>query len=245
MFCNVKDLRGYAIRATDGVLGTVDDFYFDDQDWGIRYLVVDTGRRRSGRKVLISASAIGPPDRTKQELPVSLTKTQVKHSPGIDTRRPVSRYVTEHCGPYRYPNYWSGAGLWGMGAYPGDLTTAGRIEEELRASQTRATRTSDDRHLRSSNAVTGYRVESTDGGIGHVEDLRVDDYTWAIRYLLVKTSNWWGGRRVLVAPECIEDVNWSKTTVSVDLTRKAIKDAPSYNAVRQLGHERSSTCSSG
>ena len=91
MMCNVKDLRGYAIRATDGVFGTVDDFYFDDQDWGIRYLVVDTGRRRSGRKVLISAGAIGSPDRTKQELPVSLTKTQVKHSPDIDTRRPVSR----------------------------------------------------------------------------------------------------------------------------------------------------------
>jgi sporulation protein YlmC with PRC-barrel domain len=243
MLRSVKDLRGYAVRATDGVIGTVDDFYFDDQDWGIRYLVVDTGRRRSGRKVLISASAICPPDRSTQELPVSLTKTQVKHSPDIDTRRPVSRHETEYFGPYGYPNHWSGAGLWGMGAYPGDLTTAGRIEEELRASRTRATRTSDDRHLRSSNAVTGYRVEATDGGIGHVEDLRVDDYTWAIRYLLVKTSNWWGGRRVLLAPECVGDVNWSKATVSVDLTRQAIKDAPSYDAARQLGHERNSTCS--
>lgn len=36
MMRNVKDLRGYAIRATDGVLGTVDDFYFDDEDWGDR-----------------------------------------------------------------------------------------------------------------------------------------------------------------------------------------------------------------
>jgi sporulation protein YlmC with PRC-barrel domain len=245
MICNVKDLRGYAIRTTDGVLGTVDDFYFDDRDWGIRYLVVDTGRRRSGRKVLISASAIGSLDRTTQELSVSLTKTQVKDSPDIDTRRPVSRYETEDFGDYGYPSYGNGAGLWGMGAYPGGLTTAGRIEEELRASRTRAARTSDDRHLRSSNAVTGYRVEATDGGIGHVEDLRVDDYTWAIRYLLVKTSNWWGGRRVLVATQRIEDVNWSKTTVSVDLTRQAIKDAPSCDAARQLGHERSSTCSSG
>ena len=245
MICNVKDLRGYAIRATDGVLGTVDDFYFDDRDWGIRYLVVDIGRRRSGRKVLISVSAIRSPDRTTQELPISLTTTQVKHSPDIDTRRPVSRHEIEYFGPYGYPYYWSDAGLWGMGAYPGGLTTAGRIEEELRASRTRAARTSDDRHLRSSNAVTGYRVEATDGGIGHVEDLRVDDYTWAIRYLLVKTSNLWGGRRVLVPPQWIEDVNWSKTTVSVDLTRQAIKDIPSYDSARQLGRERSSTCSSG
>ena len=59
MMRNVKDLRGYRIRATDGLIGTVDDFYFDDQDWGIRYLVVDTGCWLSGRKVLISPAAIG------------------------------------------------------------------------------------------------------------------------------------------------------------------------------------------
>ena len=245
MLRNVKDLRGYTIRATDGFIGAVDDFYFDDQDWGIRYLVIDTGRWPSDRKVLISFSAIGSPDQMTQELPVSLTKTQVEHSPRSDTRKPVSRHETEHFGPYGYPYYWSGAGLWGMGAYPGGLTTANRIEEELRANRTRATRTSDDYHLRSSNAVTGYRVEATDGNIGHVEDLLVDDYTWAIRYLLVKTSNWWGGRRVLVAPQSIEDVNWSKSTVSVDLTRQAIKNTISYDSARQLGRERSSTCSSG
>ena len=39
MLRNVKDLRGYAIRATDGVIGSVEDFYFDDEDWGVRYLV--------------------------------------------------------------------------------------------------------------------------------------------------------------------------------------------------------------
>ena len=59
MLRNVKDLRGYAIRATDGVIGKVDDFYFDDEDWGVRYLVVDTGNWLSGRKVLISPIAIG------------------------------------------------------------------------------------------------------------------------------------------------------------------------------------------
>ena len=56
MLRNVKDLRGYAIRGTDGVIGKVDDFYFDDEDWFIRYLVVNTGSWLSGRKVLISPS---------------------------------------------------------------------------------------------------------------------------------------------------------------------------------------------
>ena len=91
MMRNVNDLRGYAIRATDGVIGTVVDFYFDDQDWGIRYLVVDTGNWLSGRKVLISPLALGLPDWMIRELPVSLTKSQVKRSPDIDTKKPVSR----------------------------------------------------------------------------------------------------------------------------------------------------------
>ena len=103
MLRNVKDLRGYAIRATDGVIGRVDDFYFDDEGWAIRYLVVDTGSWLSGRKVLISPIAVGSPDWTTQVLPVSLTRTQVEHSPDIDTRRPVSRqHEAEYFGYYGY-----------------------------------------------------------------------------------------------------------------------------------------------
>ena len=239
MMRNVKDLRGYAIRATDGVIGTVDDFYFDDEEWNIRYLVVDTGKWLSGRKVLISPSAIGSPDWMLQELPVALTKSQVTGSPDIDTRRPVSRqHEAEYSRYYGYPYYWGGAGFWGMGAYPGSLTAEDAINEELRAAATHSPRTADDCHLRSSNAVIGDQVHATDGDIGHVEDLLVDDQTWAIRYLIVNTHGWWSGRRVLVAPRWIDDVSWSMATVSVDLTRDAIKGAPPYDSEAQLDRQR-------
>jgi PRC-barrel domain len=91
MLRDVKDLRGYAIRATDGVIGHVDDFYFDDEAWTIRYLVVETDRWLPGRQVLISPISIGHPDWSAQLLPVSLTKAQVKESPDIDTRKPVKK----------------------------------------------------------------------------------------------------------------------------------------------------------
>jgi hypothetical protein len=239
MMRNLKDLRGYRIRATNGVIGTVDDFYFDDQDWGIRYLVVDTGKWLSGRKVLISPAAIGTPDWMIQELPVSLTKTQVKRSPDIDTRKPVSRqHEAEYARYYGYPYYWGGAGLWGMGAYPGGLTAGDTINEQLRTATAHPPRTPDDCHLRSSNAVIGYQVRATDGDIGHLDDLLVDDQTWAIRYLIVDTHRWWSGRRVLVAPRWIDDVSWSAATVSVDLTRHAIKGAPPYESEKQLDRQR-------
>jgi hypothetical protein len=173
-----------------------------------------------------------------RRLPVALTRAQVEHSPDIDTRKPVSRqHEAEYLRYYGYPYYWGGAGLWGMGAYPGGLTTEGRIEEELQAHRAHTTGTPDDCHLRSSNAVIGQRVEATDGDIGHVADLLVDDYTWAITHLIVATSNWWGSRRVLIAPQLIKNVSWPEAKVSVDLTRQAVKDARPYDPAEQLEHQ--------
>ena len=111
MLRSMKDLEDYAIRATDGTIGHVKDFHFDDKAWGIRYLVLDTGTWLSSRKVLISPIAIGHPDWAGKILPVSITKEQVKNSPDIDTDKPVSRHnEIRYRGYYGYPFYWGGPG---------------------------------------------------------------------------------------------------------------------------------------
>jgi uncharacterized protein YrrD len=239
MLRNVKDLRGYRIRATDGVIGHVDDFYFDDEAWAIRYLVVETGRWLPDRQVLISPISIGHPDWSAQLLPVSLTKAQVKGSPDIDTKRPVSRQreATYH-GYFGYPYNWGGAGLWGMGAYPGSLTAEDAIEAELKARRSATIQPSDDCHLRSCKDLVGHHIAASDGEIGHVQDVLVDDHTWAIRYLIVNTSNWWGEHQALIAPQWIESVSWADKRVSVSLTRDAIKKAPAYDSAAQLDREQ-------
>ncbi|MGA2519172.1 MAG: PRC-barrel domain-containing protein [Smithellaceae bacterium] len=65
---SVKDLEGYAIGATDGDIGKLDDFYFDDESWTIRYLVADTGNWLLSRKVLISPFALGKADLPRERL---------------------------------------------------------------------------------------------------------------------------------------------------------------------------------
>ena len=92
----------------------------------------------------------------------------------------------------------------------------------------------DDPHLRSCKAVVGYHIQATDGDIGHVEGLLVDEETWAVRYVIVNTSNWWLGHQVLIAPQWIQDVSWSDATVFVNLNRQAVKDAPPYDSEAQL-----------
>ncbi len=92
----------------------------------------------------------------------------------------------------------------------------------------------DDPELRSCTAVVDYHIYASDGYIGHVWGLLMDEETWAIRYMVVDTSNWWLGHKVLIAPAWIKDLNWVDRTVSVDLTRQAVKDAPAYDAAAQL-----------
>ncbi len=241
MLRSVKDLEGYAVGATDGTIGHVKDFYFDDQAWVVRYLIVDAGAWLSSRKVLVSPIAIDRPDWVERLLHVRMTKEQVKNSPDIDTDKPVSRqHEMEYSGYYGYPYYWGGAGYWGGGMYPSLMmpgygggygaTLATRSEEQgayARAEEQRSR--TEDPHLRSCRAVMKYRVHASDGDIGHVDGMLVDDATWAVRYLIVNTSNWWQGHQVLVAPQWIEGVRWGDSKVSVKLTRQAIKDAPAYD----------------
>src|SRR5213593_3901435 len=109
MLRTIKQLYGYQIRETDDVMGSVKDFYFDDESWTIRYLVVDLGGLLPGRHVLISPEAMGQPHWKTMSFPVSLTLNQVKRSPDIDTARPVSReQEIELRRYYSWPLYWGG-----------------------------------------------------------------------------------------------------------------------------------------
>ena len=245
MLRNMKALEDYAIGATDGTVGQVKDFFFDDQAWVIRYLVVDTGTWLTNRSVLISPVSITHPDWIKKTFSVSITKAQVKDSPAIDTQKPVSRqHEKDYMSYYGYQYYWGGGGLWAGGMYPNEILpgyegygspTAERAEEDNAYARTlQAHHEGDDPHLRSCNAVVGYHIHASDGEIGHVWGLLMDEETWAIRYMVVDTSNWWLGHKVLIAPAWIKDLNWVDRTVSVDLTQQAIKDAPAYDAAAQL-----------
>jgi len=86
-----------------------------------------------------------------------------------------------------------------------------------------------DSHLRSSNEVTGYYVDATDGSIGHIEDFVIDETEWAIRYLMIDTKNWWPGKMVLISPDWLRDIVWSDEKVFVDVTRDKVKAAPEFD----------------
>ena len=246
MLHSAKDVKGLEIAATDGVLGNIDDLYFDDQHWTIRYLVVKTGGWLATRKVLISPMAVTGIDWEDEKVHVDLTRQQVKDSPPIDADKPVSRqHEAEFSEYYGYTHYWNGPYLWGAEPYPsymGNLFTdegnspiAQRIEQEKRTA---------DPHLRSSREVTGYGIEAADGSLGHVEDFLFDDRSWAILLVVAETGERWPGKHVVLATDHIEEVDWEDRKVRMRITHEELEQSADYDlmsaipdgAVQELYH---------
>ena len=249
MLRDISDLENYAIGATDGPVGHVKDCYFDDETWVVRYLVVDTGSWLKSRQVLITPISIHHANWADRLLPVNLTQAQVKNSPDIDTNKPVSRqHETDYLDSYGYPGYWGGEGIWGAGIYPyamlpdyvgyGMNPAEAERAKNARERAERIKHRNDDPHLRSCKGVVGYHLHAADGEIGHVDGFLLDEDTWAIRYLVVNTSNWWLGHQVLIAPQWITGMNWAEETVSVGLSRESIKNSPPFESAAELNRQR-------
>ena len=233
MLHSTKHLQRSGVVATDGAIGHVDDLYFDDEQWTIRYLVVDTASWRLGRNVLISPVLIRDIDWNHRVIALSIDRDLVRNSPDIDTHKPISRqHETEYLRYYQYPPYWGGVSLWGAAITPAAMgyasAIAASVDREPLASRERR-RSPRDSHLRSTGDVIGYHIQASDGELGHVDDFLVDEETWAIRYAVVDTSNWWFGKKVLVATDWIANVSWEHSKVVVDVRRQTLKDAPPYD----------------
>jgi uncharacterized protein YrrD len=226
---NVKNLVGFSMGATDGEFGKVEEFYFDDETWTIRYLIVKTGSWLFGRKVLISPSALKEPNWANETFPVNLTKAQIKHSPDIDTERTVSRQQEIDL----YTHYgWPYMGIGGAGFY-GGMGMSGMMESRVPFEESILAAVKHDKpvdpHLRSIDEVTGYRIHATNGEIGDVEDFIIDDQNWRIHFLVVDTGHWFPGKKVQIATKWISQVKWEESAVYVDITVDAVKNSPKYN----------------
>jgi uncharacterized protein YrrD len=226
-------VEGCGIRAVDGEIGTVEDLYFDDERWVMRYLVVATGGWLSGREVLISPHAVLSVEPEARIIDVDLTREKVRGSPDIDTDRPVSRQQERRYHDYYgYPAYWPYTTYWAWGAMPVIVPPEPRGPEAMADHELDVERDHESgahTHLRSCREVRGYRIRATDDNVGHVEDFVFDDETWAIRLLVVDTRNWLPGRHVLIAPEAIRGVSWEQRSVDVVLSREEIERAPALD----------------
>lgn len=226
MLRSITELRGCAVIAKDGELGTVDDVYFDDQKWRVRHLVIDTGGWLPGRKVLIPPPCVGGIAWADRTVRVNLTKQQIENSPSLDSDKPVSRQqevaLYEH---YGFPDYWTGPFVLGATVFPAkpgaDQDAAPGAQRELADA---------DPHLRSADEINGYGIQATDDAVGHVEDLLFDETDWTLQMMVVDPRDWWPGKHVVVSLKQVEDISWADQKLVLKLSRADIENSPEFDA---------------
>ena len=233
MLQSLRELEHCRVDATDGDVGRVADFLFDEDCWTVRYLVADTGDLLDGRSVLLSPISCREASGSPHRLQVALSREQIQNSPRFDLGRPITRqHERDLSRYYGYPFYWGSSGAWGTGAFPGLLMAANRgtvplaVEEPLQS-----------RHLRRAHELRGFDIQGIDDVVGHVHDFVLDDETWGIRYLVIDTRNWWPGMKVLVAPQWVTQINWEHRRCYVGLTRDQIRASPECPATAPVSRE--------
>ena len=256
MLFAIAGLNGCPVEASDGRIGSVKDFLFDDQSWKVRWMVVDTGNWLPGRQVLIHPSAIAPLDLAlpvKRVLPmmsmgdtlvvsVRLTKQQIEASPEAREDEPVTKQMeTDLYDHYGWDPSW-GATNFGASAIAAPLLEPLIFSEAAarQAADTESHRGEGDPHLRSVASVNGYHVHATDGDLGHVENFLADDVNWDIRYLVIATRGWWPGKHVQLAPFAVKDIDWSEHRINVNVTRDQVKSSPAWDPAMadQVGEQQ-------
>ncbi|MDP5131778.1 MAG: PRC-barrel domain containing protein [Paraglaciecola sp.] len=232
MYAGLRDIKRFTIAATDGDIGVSKDFLFDDRAWTIRYMYADTHRWLPlGDKVLISPISLSRFDIENEKIEVNLTKQMVKDSPSVDDHLTVSREYEElYYRYFGYGYYWTGPGAWGEYAHPTALSqiTPARSAEEL--SRSALVEGVESNHLRSIDELQGYTIKASDGEFGQIHDLILDTNNWEIPLIIVDTHQLLpGGKKVLIAPKHIKEINWLEQKVVCTLSEDEIKHCPEFD----------------
>ena len=201
MLRNLTSLLGVSILAKNGNIGHVRDVLFDGRSWVFRYFVIETGNWFSRRRVLLSPTIFLQPNWENGALPVDLTIEQVRQSPDVDNDLPVCRQQEALMAQYYgWPAYW---------------TTETPLLKETHEPE-------GDPNLRSANEILAYKVKSSDGDLGSMDDLVVEDANWFIRFLVLSAGNWFEGQKLLVATRWVGSISWANKEVFAPHSRDSI-----------------------
>jgi hypothetical protein len=134
-------------------------------------------------------------------------------------------------GYYGWDPEWGGGGY--FAGYPASLHGEAEVLDRP-GSEYRAGLGGGDPNLRSMAAIKGYDIEATDGAIGHIENFIIDNVTWAVRYLIIDTKNWWFGQHVLISPFAVRNINWTKQNVLLDVSCERVSRSPPWKPLDMI-----------
>lgn len=226
---SLKNIEEYRILGSDGTEGKINDLLFDEEAWIIRY--IDSGfedvRRR---RILIPTSSLKTVDWQEKRIQLEIDKSKIESSPDLDKHSPVSREYEK-----KLIQHYGGGPYWPYNYLPPTYAHFYFPPRPIRVPDKEFNEDDLDTSLRSFKEVQGYRINGTDGKIGQVEDMIVDDADWQIIYLIIDTSKWlpWS-KSVVLSIDWLKSISFMKSEVKVDLTADQIKHAPEFDPAHPM-----------
>lgn len=232
MLRSVNQLLGYSAFALEDKAGHIDDVYFDERDWSLQFFIIDTGDLLPGKRVLVAPEHLRAINDEAQKLALDLSLDAVEQSPDIDTHPPVSRREEnlQDSQTDSIPISRLGGGLFQeqtVGVRPD--STIEMIEAREKVDQQDHPIKARPTHLRSAKEVVGYYINASDGDIGHVEDLVLNEELWTIQHVVIDTRNWLPGKKVKIEPKWVESIDWDENKLYVSIPKSAIQNKPEYH----------------
>lgn len=230
MLLNLNAMKKFAVVATDGDVGKVQEFYFDDMSWTVRYLVVETGSFLNRHQVLLSPLSIDRVELASKKIFMNLDKSAIESSPDVETHLPVTRKrEMDFLGHYGLPYYWVSSMSWGGFPQPIALQPPPVTPEDYEKGKINDGTQDDEEHLQATSDVFDYKVSATDGVFGNVSDLLIELESWAIRYLVVDTNSWLPSKHVVVSPAWVDGISWEQHAFLFNVSKDEIKSAPDFH----------------
>jgi hypothetical protein len=226
------DVNESAVVALDGDVGHVTDVLIHDQSWTIKWVVVTNQMSVPNPLILLPPSVLGPLDPSRRHFNVKLTKMGIRNSSDVDSEFSLSRQLEIDTSEYYdWLPYWIAGGDSLGSDLQSHMKAEGHDEFE-----------GENRHLHSGRAITGYHIRAKDGEIGHVDGFLMDEADWSLRYLIVALANWLPGKKTLISPSCVIDIDRSKREISIDIDREEVKNSPPYDAASRVSRAATSQC---
>lgn len=225
MLHSLNELSNYHVTATDGDIGYCKDFLFNDEQWNLHYMLVDTHRwLPGGQKVLLSTSVIDKIDPKNRIISIKIPRSDIENSPSLPTNEPISRAYEK-----TYQCYFDYA-YFKVGPNPLDSYFMGTHIERVKIVAAPTEPESEKNHEHSVHSVEDYDMQTSDKRHGHIVDFIVNEQDWSVLYLAVDVKHWLlNSETVLLPPDKLDTVSWPEQKVFIHLPANDIEKLPVYN----------------
>nr|WP_295932899.1 hypothetical protein [uncultured Dyadobacter sp.] len=205
MQTGLKNFSRFSVAGTDGKVGKIQEIFFDDLCWNIRYWVVNSGTWLSKKDLLISTQTKIKPDWNSALLQTDLTLKQLRSSPDPDYDMPVFRQQeTRLYDASELANYW-------FAPYKGSHW------DHMQRSELSAP-VGTNKHLRSSKEVIGYTICALENS-GKLTDFIIDTEGWKIISLVVQRGTTDDSTEILLPVAAVTRISWADRTIYINLGR--------------------------